>query len=620
MSALTAAAAPPVPFSGVTDFAAWLERNPIVTGAGSHYADDVWDLSVEMRARRGPPCDKRLDFRMNAPGRGAAKYTFPEGKRLADYPSFHVHAKRLLAAMLFCPRNTQGPAYSPKTLMNMLRSLRRVYCELVKAGWVSFESVPHVVLADLIRKVGSGWRAGVSTFSVIQLYGDVAPAFTFDAGPVLRELFAARNHAEHQDECGTEPIPDEAFRKLVRVCLDYVQNHAETIFNARDALTALDSLRIDAPNVEAATAVNTACRHLNYAAVVLLFALTGMRLNELFTIQPGCVKCTKEGSIDRTWIESVHTKFAEGARGDPARWLCGPVGAEAVAVLTRLSESTRRTSRTDYLIGPLVGTSAVQWTGDNATRYQGGSAPGFFASTSWWPRFLRDHQIVGVEGRPVHIHAHQFRRTFARWCALVETGTNLLALKDHFKHASILMTRHYARIDDELCILFELEKDRIRAESFDKVLRAEALGGVGGHLIKQKIDAAIENGGLPREFRGLAGARLRADCIKNWLQSGIQLRPCAGHYCVPLDPHLTCGEANAVGCNKGTCRNAVFHPEHAPGLAGKIRNDQRTLEKMTTWSPASPHVQGLREHIHVQEKILRDITLPNHETGTDKRA
>ena len=613
MNALALIAAP-ASFSGVVDFTTWLERNPTMTGAGSRYTDERWDLSIEMRATRGPPCDKRLDFRMNARSGKAAKYTFPEGKRLADYPSFHLHAKRMLAAMLFCPRNKLGPTYSPKTLTNTLRTLGRIYCVLVKEGWDSFESVSCAAFAGLMKNVESGCRPCVGAFGLMQLYSDLAPGFTFDVGPIMIEVLTARSSVEGQDVRGTEPIPDHVFRQLLRVCLDYVQERAETILNARDALAALDSLpRIDASNVGPAGPVNAACRNLNYAAVVLLFALTGMRLNELFMIRPGCVKRRRDGAIDRMWIDSVHTKFAESAGGDTARWLCGSVGAQAVTVLTRLSEPTRRTSGTDYLIGRLVGAHAVTWTGESATRYRGGGAPDFFSLTGGWPSFLRDHNIVGADGKPPHIHAHQFRRTFARLCALADSGTGLLALKDHFKHASLLMTRHYARIDDELRILFELEKDRIRTESFDKVLRAEALGGVGGHLIKQKIDAAIENGGLPREFRGLAGARLRADCIKDWLQSGIQLRPCAGHYCVPIDPLVACAEANSLGCNKGTCRNAVFHPDHAPGLTEKIRNDRRALEKMTAWSPSSAHVRELGEHIRIQEKILGDITVPAHE-------
>jgi hypothetical protein len=227
----------------------------------------------------------------------------------------------------------------------------------------------------------------------------------------------------------------------------------------------------------------------------------------------------------------------------------------------------------------------------------------------WWGQFLRRHRIARP-GHLAHLHAHQFRRTFARWCALSDGGTGLLALQDHFKHASLAMTRHYAQIDDELLLMFEMEKDRIRVESFDRVLRTEALGGVGGRLIKHKIDAAIESGELPREFRGLAGAKLRSDCIKKWLESGVQMRACAGHYCVPIDPHVACAETSSLGCNKGTCRNAVFHPEHAPGLAEKIQQDEKTLAKLADWDPGSAHVEQLREHIRIQKKILADIRQP----------
>ena len=357
---------------------------------------------------------------------------------------------------------------------------------------------------------------------------------------------------------------------------------------------------------ETANDVLNACRNLQRAAVVLLFAITGMRLNEVLTIRSGCVRRTRNHSVERIWLESVHRKYADRIQGDPARWLCGPVGARAVAVLERLSAPTRRESGLDYLIGPIAEAGRHRITNPHRA-YRGGSAAIFFSPRGWWSRFLCQYGITGPDGKVAHIHAHQFRRTFARWCALCDSGTGLLALKDHFKHASILMTRHYARIDDELLLLYEAEKDRVRAETFDKVLRAEALGGTGGRLLKRKVDLAIEDGELPREFRGLAGAPVRAQRIKNWLQSGVQLRACAGHYCVPIDPLAVCDERKGVGCNKGVCPNAVFHPEHAPALAEKIRNDRRALDILNAVTPAAPYVAKLREHIRVQDKILRDI-------------
>ena len=645
---MKAAAEKIVPITTTADFEHVLAANPTMTAAGSRFAEETWDLTLEMTAVRKPPCDKRLDFRMRARGQHVVKYAFPDGKGLADYPVFHTHAKRLLAAMILTPRNKLGPVFSAKTLIHTIGALRRIYTHLVKQAHTDLESVPVWTFESFTQQIESYPASLLAALRLIHLYRDLAPAFTFDPWRVAIATPAAQASMTKRYQQPTEPIPDAAFRRLVQVCVSYVEERAGAILDARELLGHVRTERAgrypssdsrfqhrelwdrieltkiypdhagDPADLQSVALVHDACRHLQTAAVALLFAITGMRLNELLTAQRGCVQRTVDGTVERIWIESMHSKFADRSTGDRARWLCGPIGEKAIAVLTRLSEPTRRESRTDYLVGPLAehGRHRIK---NVRTTYRGGSANTFFSPKLWWARFLRDHHIGGTHEKVAHIHAHQFRRTFARWCALSDSGTSLLALKDHFKHASILMTRHYAQIDDELLLLFELEKDRIRAESFDKVLRAEALGGVGGHLIRQKVDHAIATGELPRNFRGVAGARVRADCIQSWLQSGVQMRACAGHYCVPIDPHVACGETESIGCNKGVCRNAVFHPEHAPGLAEKIRNDQRSLDKLSTWTPTAPYVEQLREHIRVQEKILADITVPSRGTKTVDR-
>lgn len=638
--------------AGLSDFDVLLATNPKVTAAGSRFGDEVWDLSVEMKALRRRPSEKRLDFGKRAPMVAAAS-TLPKGNRLLDYPALHRHAKRFFAAMIFCPRSGRGPTFSATTLVHTLDSLRQVHGWLASEGYSSMEAVPVLAFELWVRHAERCTRRLLGTFRLIHLYFDLAPAFSFDPWSVAMATPQGRAYALGRLQGRqTEPIPDPLFRELLRVCLSLVQERAEPIFAARAVLAAERAerlgreqsrayprpacavlhqklwARIDAAKIwphevgvpsrlKTSRDIQNACRDLQYAAVALLFAITGMRLNELLTIDAECLKRTQDGAIERIWIESTHTKYANRAAGDQARWLCGSLGEQAVAVLLRLSAPTRLATGHGYLIGPLAESPQVG-AKHGPTVYKGGSAGAFFSLDHGWSAFLRRHKVAGADGRIARIRTHQFRRTFARWCALSDSGTGLLALKDHYKHASILMTRHYARIDDELLLMFEAEKDQIRAESFDKVLRAEALGGIGGRLIKRKIDSAIESLELPREFRGLAGAPLRAECIKNWLQSGVQLRACAGHYCVPLDPHLACGETSSIGCNKGICSNAVFHPEHAPGLAEKISRDRETLAKMTAWAPTTHHVEELREHIRVQQKILADIT--GHETKTQHPA
>ena len=63
-------------------------------------------------------------------------------------------------------------------------------------------------------------------------------------------------------------------------------------------------------------------------------------------------------------------------------------------------------------------------------------------------------------GRPFHIHPHMFHRTFARHVVRYDT-TNLLALKEHFKHISLSMTDYYVGSDLELWTLMMEEEEKL---------------------------------------------------------------------------------------------------------------------------------------------------------------
>lgn len=454
------------PVATASDFELALAANPKVTAAGSRFGDEVWDLSAEMSAVRKRPCEKRIDFRMQVRGRHVVKYSFPEGKGLADYPLFHSHAKRLMAAMILSPRNKLGPVYAAKSLINTLGALRRIYCRLAREGYTELEQVPQWAFESFTKEIKSYTSELLATLRLIHVYRDLVPAFTFDPWRLTMATPAAQACAKKRYQSPTEPIPDPAFRQLLRVCVAYVQERAGPILDAREALARVRAERVarnlaafypskeswkiheslwkglelekiypdhggTRAQLESVERVLDACRHLQTAAVALLFATTGMRLNELLTIKLGCIKHTIDGAVERVWIESMHSKYADRAGGDRARWLCGPMGEQAVAVLTRLSEPTRRESRTEYLIGPLA-ESGRHRIKNVRTSYKSGSANAFFSSKLWWRRFLHEHAISGAAGTVVHIHAHQFRRTFARWCALSDSSTGLLALKDHF--------------------------------------------------------------------------------------------------------------------------------------------------------------------------------------------
>ncbi len=110
--------------------------------------------------------------------------------------------------------------------------------------------------------------------------------------------------------------------------------------------------------------------------------------------------------------------------------------------------------------------------------------------------------------------------------------TNLLALKEHFKHISLNMTDHYVGDDLELWMMLEEETERISFESFDKALRADQLAGPGGVRLKKKVDQAISEGRLEKGFRGEAGEHLRRSMIIELVEAGQRVYPCAAsNYC-----------------------------------------------------------------------------------------
>jgi integrase len=87
--------------------------------------------------------------------------------------------------------------------------------------------------------------------------------------------------------------------------------------------------------------------------------------------------------------------------------------------------------------------------------------------------FCADHSILGEDGKPYPLHAHQFRRTYARYVARAELG-DLLTLRDHFGHWSIDMTTYYA---DGAPDTFETDVELLKMVTTEKMDRQnESIG------------------------------------------------------------------------------------------------------------------------------------------------
>ena len=116
------------------------------------------------------------------------------------------------------------------------------------------------------------------------------------------------------------------------------------------------------------------------------------------------------------------------------------------------------------------------------------------------------------------------------------------------------------------------EEEKLLFESFDKALRAERMAGPGGARLKRKIDEAITDGRLPKEFRGEAGGYLRKDMIRNLVESGQRIYPCAAsNYCWfrPESALCTQGDHSASQTLQPRGLHQLGHYTGAPASLGK---------------------------------------------------
>ena len=423
----------------------------------------------------------------------------------------------------------------------------------------------------------------------------------------------------------TEIIPEVILGQLVRASLQYVDHFAPYLLEMSNKVEAarirndpvqvqyfgtralhqheLETYQLTGTRLEKGVRslrqLSTELSYLQTACFVLIAFATGMRLSELLSMRSGCCQIeTSPEQPDLIWLHSRVFKMQGVPDGRGTKWLGGPVCAKAVLVLERLRSNARRHARAPYLWMPIPSTHG---------RYR--------TSTPLLPptilRRLRLYvTMLGLKnsrGQTYHIHPHMFRRTFARYVVRYDT-TNLLALKEHFKHISLSMTDYYVGSDLELWTLMEEETERVSIESFDKALRAEQLAGPGGVRLRKKVNAAIAEGRLEKEFRGEAGAHLRKKMIVDLVEAGQRIYPCASsNYCWFHVESALCTDGDRPvlkHCNPGACSNSIITVEHKPHWE-RVRSDCEAL--MQDRPQALPYQKALLDIHAVSGAVLRSL-------------
>lgn len=603
------------------------DNNPSVS-ALSKFNDSVWDFRVEMTNPAHTNADKMIKWAFEV--RKGVRFDDPK------YGSLLLACKQLTYATLRHPEG--GVTYKPDTVLLRWGALRRFVVFLVNRDFpiLRFKDVTKHVIDEYLKALRLPNKKGKQrSKQVLYLYFNVLKLLyvyrrrmsaplqfdPFDGESASKVLGLTKAAAQSKTEC----IPDDVLHRLVNSALEYIKvsdhlikAHAvvkrvhqeysgsgkttigrQANKRLKNFIARLEVKGVSFPlDLSTIFALREQISRLRTACFILIAFVTGMRLSELLSLEAGCVEREVTDDGEFIWINSsIHKRLGTGAT--TGRWLCGPVAARAVEILERLTVDTRRTSGCPRLFVPVTGRGRRSWNG------------GAVGSSAIYDKLRHYVKWLGLKddkGRPFNLHPHRFRRTFARYVVRSDT-TNLLALKEHFKHVSLAMTDYYVGVDEELQDMLNEEADRLSFESFDKALRSDRLGGPRGKELAGQVDKAIADGRLPPEFRGEAGAHLRAEMIAEWVAAGQQIYPCGpGNVCWFREGFAMCtkGDRPVVEiCNPVGCTNSVVLPEHVPHWRAI---EERAEALLALEPPGEPYKQRLHTIAKIARKVREDVS------------
>lgn len=386
----------------------------------------------------------------------------------------------------------------------------------------------------------------------------------------------------------TAYIPDDAARILVREAIKYVDERSHGILRALEAVEtarrgALD--RGDCWDRARHIASGVAKKHgfkgsrelfsqvifLRTACFVVVLFFTGTRISEGLSLDEDCIASeTCEDGQDLTWIRGTLYKSETDPNGRSVRWLVPPAVSRAVRVmrdLTRPQRSSLQRELEDFdgqasreAIGndqeANSGRRAAElrtWVGKlfvASERSRGEGVVSQYVMNFYIKRFAASLDLQDETGRPLRIHAHQFRRTFARFVARNRLG-DIHYLRHHFYHATLGMTAYYAdgAMDHEQLDEVETERQEV-VESIVSGWLAEdtpLAGGAGRRIEEYRSASAIS--------RCVEGANRR------WIND-VDLRGTGQSWCVMIASEGCHGNCLLEQVDCVDCVKAVIDKSH----------------------------------------------------------
>ena len=388
----------------------------------SRYSDDVWDLRPFITAKSTKESHKyiRFEYISDADMKETVKqYAYYKlGKTKPETVRNYINSS-LPMFIEFCSLNGIHN-FADVTLEDYLNFNLWMKDEK-KVATSTGNSACHVV--EEIIRIG-------------QIKGWNVPQFHLPKTETANQLWNTKKSMKTNK---TKPIPEDVFDKILY--------HA--VHDEKDVLTK---------------------------AGIIIQSQTGLRINEVLSIQEGCVKRTSDG------YDYMEVTLGKTEKGEPIihKVFINNLVKDAIAELSEYTAELRKESGLKELFlcknrnkGNLIDVY-------NSDRF----------GLRKYNAFIKKYDIRDNKGELYQLASHQFRATFVR--ELIKRKVPIAMIMKQYSHVSIEMTAHYLTLQEEE--VKEIYSDMILSpESKIAGLRAKEIKGKLDDLFHGKTEAEIDN-------------------------------------------------------------------------------------------------------------------------------
>ena len=388
----------------------------------SRYSDDVWDLRPFITAKTTNESHKyiRFEYISDADMKETVKqYAYYKlGKTKPQTVRDYINAK-LPMFIEYCSINGIH-SFADITLEDYLNFNLWMKDEknvAQQTGFVSCHVIEEIIRIGQIKE----WNV---------------PQFHLPKTETANQLWNTKKSMKTNK---TKPIPEDVFDKILY--------HA--VHDEKDALTK---------------------------AGIIIQSQTGLRINEVLSIQEGCVKRTSDG------YDYMEVTLGKTEKGEPIiqKVFINNLVKDAIAELSEYTAELRKESGLKELFlcknrnkGNLIDVY-------NSDRF----------GLRKYNAFIKKYDIRDNRGELYQLASHQFRTTFVR--ELIKRKVPIAMIMKQYSHVSIEMTAHYLTLQEEE--VKEIYSDMILSpESRIAGLRAKEIKGKLDDLFHGKTEDEIDD-------------------------------------------------------------------------------------------------------------------------------